>query len=93
MQVAAGLGLVVVTPDFLQKQVQHLEALGRTLLVVRVKIQGLLGLAAQLNLRQHSHQQLVDVVVDARRGLDVLAAVLNGHRLAGCKGKNLHLLL
>jgi len=83
VEVATRLGLVIVAPDFLQEQVEHLEALGWTLLVVRVQVQGLLGLTPQLDLSQHSYEKLVDVVVDARRGLDVLAAVLDGDRFAG----------
>ena len=39
------------------------------------------GLLLELDLGQHAHQQLVDVVVDARRRLDVLAAVPDRQRL------------
>lgn len=43
----------------------------------------------QFDLSQHSHEQLVHIVVDSRRGLDVLDAVLNGHGFPGWKKPDL----
>jgi hypothetical protein len=48
-------------------------------------IDGFFGLSSELDLGQHPDQELVDVVVDARGGLDVLAPVLDRNRFAGWK--------
>ena len=45
----------------------------------------LCGLLLELDLRQHPDEQLVHVVVDPRRRLDVLAAVPYRKRLPRCK--------
>ena len=67
-------------PHSLQ-QVHHLGAhagLGRARA-------GLRSLEAQLDLCEHSNEQLVHVVVDAGGRLDVLAAVLDGQGFAAWK--------
>ena len=45
------------------------------------------GLLPELDLGQHADEQLVHVVVDPRRRLDVLAPVPDGQRLAGCNDR------
>ena len=78
-----------MSPDPLQKHVQHLQALRRsnTLLVIRIRVKGILGLSPELDLCQHADQEFIDIVVDAGGRLDVLAVVLDGQRFAGCKIK------
>ena len=90
MKISTGFGLVVMSPDPLQKHVQHLQALRRsnTLLVIRIRVKGILGLSPELDLCQHADQEFIDIVVDAGGRLDVLAVVLDGQRFAGCKIKN-----
>jgi hypothetical protein len=70
-----------MSPHPLQKQVQHPEALGMAnhlFFVLIILFKRVVRLASKLDLCQHTNQELVNVVVDTRRCLNVLAVVLDG---------------
>ena len=89
MQVLARLGLGVVEADLVQDLARDVERERGPGAVQAARVGAAplplpLPRGAQADLLEHADQQLVHVVLDARRGLDVLAVAGGGQRLAVC---------